>query len=162
MQATTHILGGLLAGMALAAVSLNGPTLAVPTCAAAAASALFPDIDLCTSKVGYKTKPISFIISKLFGHRTLFHSPILYITLYLLGMKYFPQYDWVVQAFTAGVMSHLFLDMLNRKGIPIFYPISKRYHIATIKTGSRGETAVCIILAIAVMIGLVLMFSRIG
>lgn len=134
---------------------------AVGVCAVSAISALFPDIDLCTSKVGYKAKPVSYIVSKLFGHRKLIHSPIFYIAIYFVAMKYVGPYEWVLQAFIAGVASHIFLDMLNRKGIPIFYPISRHYHIATIKTGSKGEIAFRIALALIVLIGIFLLMTKV-
>lgn len=160
MEASTHIVGGLLAGMVLSSVSLLDPMLVAGTCTVATISSLIPDVDLCTSKMGHKTKPVSFVINKLFGHRTLFHSPILYIAIHFLMMKYLAGYEWMIAAFTIGIASHLFLDMLNRKGIPLFYPISKHYHLATIKCGGQGELVVRIILSLMSCAAFVLLLAR--
>lgn len=42
----------------------------------------------------------------------------------------------------AGALSHIVLDMLNPEGIMVLYPYRRRYHIASVKTGTRGEAAV--------------------
>ena len=160
MEASTHIVGGFLAGMILSSVSLLDPIFVAGTCTVATISSLIPDIDLCTSKMGHRTKPVSFVISRLFGHRTLFHSPILYIAIYCLMTKYLARYEWLIAAFAIGIASHLFLDMLNRKGIPLFYPVSKHYHLATIKCGGRGELALRIMLALMSCVVFLILLAR--
>lgn len=150
MTGATHILGGIAAGViGSSMMGLEGVSAVSFICTAIVGS-LFPDIDLCTSKVGAKAKPVSFFISRTFGHRTLFHSPLLYAVIYLLLSHYFPgSYSWIF-AFTLGAASHLLLDMCNFKGIPLLYPYSKHYHIASIKTGGRGETIFSVTLSMAV------------
>lgn len=103
---------------------------------------LFPDIDWHTSKVGATVKPISRIINTLFGHRTLFHSPILYILIYIAFTHNCPTYYWLILPFVIGAGVHLFLDMFNRKGISLFYPHSKRYHFMSLKNNGVGEWAI--------------------
>lgn len=152
MTGVTHILGGIAAGIAVSALAgMDGVSAVGFTCASIAGS-LFPDIDLCTSKAGSKAKPVSFLISHTFGHRTLFHSPLLYTTIYPLCNHYMPYlHPWIL-AFTVGAASHLLLDMFNYKGIPLLYPLSKHYHIASIKTGGKGEAAFGVVLAGAVFL----------
>lgn len=105
-----------------------------------------PDIDLPTSKAAKSIGPASKVLSFFFGHRTFFHSPLIVVLLYFALNYFFPQYSIYTIAFLAGYCSHLFLDMFNKTGIPLLYPRKKRYHIASIKTGSRGETVISIAL----------------
>lgn len=141
MTGKTHMLGG--AAAFAAALALTGQTNpGIMTAVAGGATivgALFPDIDLQTSKAGQAAKPMSFVISHLFGHRTLFHSPLLYILLYLLGTKLGTTWLPLVQAFMLGVSSHIVLDMLNKKGIPLLYPCTKHFYVATVKSGGNAE-----------------------
>jgi len=160
MQGTTHIIGGVAVGMLCAsALGLQGAAF-VGAIGVATVGSLFPDIDTKTSRMGSKVKPVSVVISKAFGHRTLFHSPILYVTMYLMGLHWLPQYKEVLDCFIAGVVSHLFLDMLNVKGIPLFYPFKRMYHLAGIKTGGAGEMMFRVMLAIAICIGIVFRITQ--
>lgn len=44
-----------------------------------------------------------------------------------------------------GYLSHLLLDSLNRAGIPLLYPFTKRkFHIACLKTGRDDWIGICI------------------
>jgi len=130
--------------------NLSAPS-AFAAAAVSAAGALFPDIDISTSKLGAKFKPVSVTISKLFGHRTLFHSPLLYLTISIFLSRHFPQFNVYWTAFFLGVISHLLLDMLNPKGIPLLYPYPKRYRLARIKCGGKGEKAVQVMLIFMIL-----------
>lgn len=159
MEGTTHILGGAVAGMLCTLILQSTGIQSVGLVGISIAGSLFPDIDLCSSKAGSKAKPASFTINALFGHRTLFHSPILYIALYLLWTHYFPNARTWAVAFAVGVASHILLDMFNKRGIPLLYPIKKTYHIASIKTGSAGETVFRAILGVIAFVGFVFYLS---
>lgn len=160
MQGTTHIVGGTAAGMLCAsALGLQGVTF-VGAIGVAIVGSLFPDIDTKTSRLGQKVKPISGIIGRMFKHRTLFHSPILYILMYMAAMHFLPNEKQITDCFMTGVISHLFLDMLNIKGIPLFYPFKRMYHLAGIKTGGAGEQVFCVGLAIAVCIGVIFRITQ--
>lgn len=145
MQADTHSMGGLVAYTAAAQFILPNmqPWQLVGGAFIAVVGALFPDIDLHTSKAGQKTGIVSDLIEHFCGHRTLFHSPLLYAALYFGLLAIDAAWLPYIQAFTIGVISHLFLDMLNRKGIPLLFPYRKRFHIATIRTGGKIEKIVC-------------------
>lgn len=147
----THIAGGLGAGLAAVSLGLanmvpDQPYLPLPIywvpigLACAVVGGLFPDIDWHTSKVGASLKPISRLINLLFGHRTLFHAPLLYVlSFYLLKSRFYTLY-WALLPFTAGTMSHLLLDTMNYKGVPLFYPFSrKHYHIAEFSADDFAE-----------------------
>lgn len=159
MNASTHILGGIACGLAVADASGTSGLLAAGVTAISAIGSLIPDVDLCTSKAGSKIKPVSFVIGKLFGHRTIFHSPILYIALYALLLRQMPQYRLAWVALIAGIASHLLLDMLNFKGIPLLYPYTKHYHLASIKAGSKGETVLRVLLGVAVLAAIIYLLA---
>lgn len=129
--------------------------------ACAIGGGLFPDIDWQTSKIGQKIKPISRVINFLFGHRTLFHSPCLYLCIWLLVRDYRPNWFWYAQFFVAGAGSHLMLDMFNAKGIPLFYPWTKHFYLAKIKSGGRAERIIRLSLYGVSMLVTMLMISYI-
>lgn len=140
MTGKTHITAGILTGITISAFNHFGFEKTVTYCVISGAAALIPDIDLVTSKAGAKIKPISFIINKFFGHRTICHAPIVYASIFFLLMSFFPSYSFYIDMIYFGIFSHLLLDMLNLKGIPLFYPFSrKRYNLASIKTNGFFE-----------------------
>lgn len=150
MQWKTHIGGGAVAGGVIITAYLNKdfslgtePLYIVPALLAMSVlGGLFPDIDLETSKVGQHTKTMSFIINRFFGHRTIFHAPLLYVLVYILLKQPLQQYHILLLAFTAGALSHIVLDMCNAKGIPLLYPAKGNYHVAKIKNGGKVEKAI--------------------
>jgi Predicted membrane-bound metal-dependent hydrolases len=150
LNVRTHIAGGIYAGCALFFISMNGnfnlePLTAVETSCTVALScfgALSPDIDIHTSKLGSSVKPLSALINALFGHRTICHSPIVWLIVSGSLYSLYPAAFIYILAFIAGVLSHLFLDMLNKAGIPIFWPLKKRFRLAGIKTGSFLESCI--------------------
>ncbi len=149
MTGTTHIIGGVLTGLIYAsAVPEANPMLLA---GASAVGSLIPDIDICTSKLGRKILPASFLIQLFIGHRTLFHAPLLYAGLWLLLSNSFPQFQTIITALTIGIASHLFLDCLNPAGIPILYPIHKRFHLMRIHT--RGLTEKVLALGMVMFLG---------
>lgn len=156
MQWTTHIAGGAVAAGVIITAYMNHdfslgsePAALIPgVFGLAIIGGLTPDIDLKTSKMGQQAKSVSAIINFFFGHRTLFHAPIFYLLLYLVLKAPLLQYHILMLAFTAGALSHIVLDMLNVKGIPLFYPVKGNYHIASIKNGGLAEKTVFITLIV--------------
>lgn len=54
-------------------------------------------------------------------------------------------YHLIATGTLLGYLSHLLLDSLNRAGIPLLYPFTKRkFHIACLKTGRDDWIGVCI------------------
>ena len=174
MQWTTHIAGGAVAAGVIITAYMNHdfalgsePVALIPgVFALAVVGALTPDIDLKTSKMGQQARTMSVVINFLFGHRTLFHAPILYLLLYMVLKEPLHQCHILMLAFTAGAFSHIVLDMLNVKGIPLFYPVKGNYHIASIQNGGLAEKTVFITLivisAIIELRHIVLAFSNAG
>ena len=135
MRWTTHFTAGLAAGMLIttepAAVIISG------------ISALLPDIDIPSSKVGRAYPVVSTIINTTLGHRGLFHSLLAAGLIYLLVLKFFPAYSLYC---LIGYLSHLLLDCLTPAGVPLLWPIPYRFRLPVVKTGSVMETIlfVCI------------------
>lgn len=155
MTYKTHFVGGICAA-ALTSTVMPVESLAVVT-AVSAVSALVPDLDIEDSKLGRRAGFVSKGISRAFGHRGFFHTPILYIVLYFLMSMVLPTY--ICLGFLIGTMSHLILDSFNYKGIMWLYPLTKRhYHIASIKTRGIGET----IFLIAMVVLSVYAFVKVG
>ena len=151
MTGITHAFAGLASGMALVSYYEAAPDVTALMLTASLSGSLFPDIDLATSKLGSKVKPVSTLIHYVFGHRTLFHSPLLLFALYGTAMHWVPAYQMYWLAFSIGMASHLLLDMFNIKGIPLFYPMKKRFHLAKIKTGGSIDAFLSIVFAICAL-----------
>ncbi|MDG4551695.1 MAG: metal-dependent hydrolase [Candidatus Contendobacter sp.] len=90
--------------------------------ALAAVAAILPDIDLPPSKIGRLFFWVSVPLERRFGHRTLTHSlvglaglAVVVSPLWLLQ----PLYFWCV---VGGYWSHLWLDMLNIRGVDLLWP----------------------------------------
>ena len=139
MNGITHGSAGVCMGCALS-LSMNlplGPGLC--TIATALLGSMFPDIDIPYSTVGRVTRPISTLIQRIFGHRTLFHSFTLYGLAFYLAMVFWPEYVQFYIAFICGVGSHLVLDMMNPSGIQILWPIPWRAHLESIPAGGTVD-----------------------
>lgn len=130
---TTH-----MAAAALTTYVINSgtaPETALLTCAAAAGCSLLPDIDIGTSKIACLCRPAAYTIQFVCGHRGVFHSPLLWSILFFLLSSRFPQYQiWILSA-ACGVGSHLLLDILNPAGIPVLWPMRKKFAIGIFRTG---------------------------
>jgi len=112
-----------------------------------AAGALFPDIDTPYSSYGRKHK---FISTKLgLRHRGITHTLFIPALLTLCAV-FVPRYieDYFIRAsvrslivgFLAGWLSHVFIDLFNKKGCPIFWPFSKkRIHLASVRINCWQE-----------------------
>lgn len=91
---------------------------------ASSAAGLLPDIDLPKSTAGKTLKPISYVINKLFGHRTITHSGLWLLLLVFLLIK--TDYSVFLIGTTIGYFSHLLADTMTAGGIPWIYPLSKK------------------------------------
>lgn len=112
--------------------------------ALAAVASLLPDIDLPPSRMGRLFWFISVPLERRFGHRTLTHSAVGLLAVAALAAPLWllnPLYFWAV---VGGYWSHLWLDMLNIRGIDLFWPSPLR--VVTpgnrnwrLEVGSKGE-----------------------
>ena len=102
-------------------------------CIGSCIGSLIPDIDSPTSAIGKPLKPISKLINKGFGHRTITHSGLWLIPL-LIG--YFSLKSLFLLGYIIGFLSHLFSDSLTSGGIAWLYPLErKRIRLTRIKSG---------------------------
>lgn len=161
MNNKTHKIGGICSGLIASTmlfsnnVGVEGLLSSALIVSGATIGSLAPDIDHPESKVGRKfiLKPISIFINKVFGHRTITHSVVisifmtmilLFSTLLFSGIPNFI-YSNLIIGFCVGWFSHLLLDLLTVKGIPVFYPfIKKKYSLLKFKT-NRDEEFVSIL-----------------
>ena len=110
----------------------------------AAVASLLPDVDLPPAKIGRLFWFVSVPLERRFGHRTLTHSALGLAAIALLAAPLWflnPLYVWAV---VGGTWSHLWLDMLNVRGIDLFWPAPLR--VVTpgnrhwrLEVGSKGE-----------------------
>ncbi|MBK8185719.1 MAG: metal-dependent hydrolase [Candidatus Competibacteraceae bacterium] len=92
----------------------------------AAVASLLPDIDLPPSKIGRLFWFISVPLERRFGHRTLTHSFIVILAVAALSWPLSlirPLYWGCV---VGGYWSHLWIDMLNIRGVDLFWPSPMR------------------------------------
>ncbi|HIT34527.1 MAG TPA: metal-dependent hydrolase [Candidatus Faecousia intestinigallinarum] len=144
MQGKTHLAAGLLIG-----ATMGGNSLSIIS--ACVLGSILPDIDISTSKLGQRAKPVSWCFQHLLGHRQMLHSPLIYAVLFSLARLTSPALQQLLQPLFFGIASHLFLDMLNPTGIPLLWPIPKRFHIASLHSGGWADH-ILMVLLIALLI----------
>lgn len=167
MTASTHRLGGLAAGAALAGILHTDIVGSGVLLAGSMLGCLLPDIDNSRSAISFKwpvaracvaagqavIRGISCLlpgkqqryIRSLAGHRGLTHSLLPVILMppagFLVGRMLG---DGMLGSYTAagvaaGLLSHLLFDMLAG-GVPLFLPFTtRRIILAHIKTGGAAE-----------------------
>lgn len=92
----------------------------------AAVASVLPDLDLPPSKIGRLFWFVSVPLERRFGHRTLTHSLVALGAVTALAgplLVLQPQYGWAV---VGGYWSHLWIDMLNVRGVDLFWPSAVR------------------------------------
>ena len=150
MNYKTHINGGILVGLYVNIQMINTSIISKGIfLGAAVVGSILPDIDHKNSYIGKKAKTVSKTISKLAGHRKLFHAPLMYLLSYSIsiGMINDKLLLACIKGLFLGVLSHLFLDSFTIGGLPWFYPLSKKkFSLCNIKTNSKVEEILCGIL----------------
>ncbi len=127
MMARTHLLfGGALTLFATSQHILpTEPLIYV----AGLLGSLLPDIDHPKSTLGRRVPFISIPLAKLFGHRGITHSALIVIAALTLWFHQHGHFPPVVLALALGYASHLFGDFCFGNGIPLLYPIKKRFRM---------------------------------
>lgn len=156
MMGTTHLIGGFAAGCAAAEFCPSIPTKATMI-TLGTLGGIVPDIDHKGSKIAHVLPVLSWIVRLFSDHRGLFHCPLLYVVLYGLIQLLQIQNDLAITAINGlflGILSHLFLDACNAKGIPLLFPFSrKHFHILKIQTNSFMEMCIrCLLVLVAAFI----------
>ena len=119
MRGATHL---AFAGLTGVIASGFGASLDVAGGAALAVGALLPDIDTTTSDLGKFVKPVSRVLERRFGHRTLTHSLLGMAALALATSWLLLIHPGVWAWLLLGVFTHLILDTCNVVGVPFLWP----------------------------------------
>ena len=125
MMGRTHAAAGLASGLVLSLAQHDPFIQAFVLALVTEAAALLPDIDL---KIGLK-------------HRGITHS--------LLALALIAGAAWYVDhrlalPIAVGYSSHLILDMLTIWGIPVLWPVQKRFRLAKFSTGGLFDRLLAI------------------
>ncbi len=107
-----------------------------------------PDIDNRKSTIG-KFFPLIGITST---HRGFFHTPLATLCFWLLVRSLTGPV--IGSAFLAGYLSHIALDSLSKKGIALFFPLSKKRLRGPIRVGSAAEIVLAVVIAVALGLSL--------
>ena len=149
MMFRTHLVFGIFAGLLVSKIfSISEFGLFMAICIV---SSILPDLDTPFSKTGRKIPVLSWLLNFLFGHRGLMHTVFFPLLVYFILML-FGKNLWA-GAFFVGYMSHLFIDMLNTKGVYFFFPIVRIRINGFIKIGGVLEK----LLFVAILVGCLLL-----
>ncbi len=103
--------------------------------------ALIVDIDMKKSRAGnhWYLRPFQFFTK----HRGVIHSIFfgLMVSLLISWINY-----WAGFGFFVGYLSHLFLDILTKSGVAVFWPLSKKKFNLGIKSGGIIEEVIFVLL----------------
>lgn len=175
MTGRTHDLAALAALATVVSVntppSINLSTLLLALLANQIGG-LFPDVDQPTAPF-WRNLPIGNIFGKMFGrlaggHRFITHSLIgVFLTGFALRAVLgfltpilgHADTGFIWWAFMIGMLSHLFMDMLTKEGVPLLLPIPLHFGIPPLKalritTGKWLEKLVVFPILLAVCVGL--------
>lgn len=145
MKGTTHIIGGLAAGVMttqLFDVTVQQPIVFYSS---ALIGAILPDICHPKSTLGRRLPLISKSIHRVFGHRAITHSLLFIIGLaWVLNQLSFGFAADLQAGILAGVISHIILDAMTPRGVKLLYPLQTSFQFPLNRyTGSKlGETIV--------------------
>ena len=170
MNGTTHAVFGVaaLAGAALV-TGADPPAYVYP---AAVVAAWLPDIDnprstlgngLSRSKnpvvhvlgrpVSWALRTSSFVLIRTVGHRTLTHSILGALIFALPVYLFLGDYPNLSLALVSGYASHVFADALNKRGVPLLWPLGRPFRLLPVGVRSGGAVEVAVALG-ALMVAL--------
>lgn len=128
MSGTNHVVGGtVFTGIFASFWNINifsDPSFLFLT----AFFAVLPDIDHIKSPIGKIFYPFAKWLNIKYGHRTITHSLICYLILFLLVAfieSIFSKDFTITLIFGFAYFSHLLFDMLTKAGVPLFWPLRK-------------------------------------
>lgn len=147
MQYRTHFVTSLAVALPIMTTT---ETLSIGSVIALSLGAVFPDIDEPHSWIGAKTRGISDILNKIFGHRGLTHSLLGMIIAFLtiMLMVSLAHFNVILGIyFMVGYALHLIEDSFSKSGVKWLLPFSdKQYQsglgIYYYRTGSMIENLI--------------------
>lgn len=100
------------------------------------AGALFPDIDMPFSFIGRIFGSLSFKLNEKVGHRSATHS---LFTLGHLALAWLLTFNLPILLFTIGYASHILLDLFNKMGVKLLWPLGIYFVLldGKVKTGEK-------------------------
>jgi len=113
-------------------------------------SALLPDMDIPSSKIGKKIKPISWFLNFMFGHRKIFHSLFFSFLFFILLILMFENY--IGAGFFLGYCVHLIVDGLTVRGIKPFYPLSSFKINGPLRSGGLMDYLLFFIIVLGIIV----------
>lgn len=145
MMASSHLVVGAAAW--LFASSKLGLAFDPVALGVAAVGALAPDIDHPRSALGRLLRPVSTVVSFVFGHRGVTHSALAVLACAWLLTAYGAQ-NSLLLPFLVGYVSHLAGDLLTPAGLPLLWPLKRRrtFSFPVMKTGGFSEQVVATVL----------------
>jgi inner membrane protein len=137
MMAMSHVLTSLAAWSVAAQYTSLEPTAGGML--AVIAGALLPDIDHPKSWLGRRLWFISAPLSLLIGHRGMTHSLLAVIALGAALTLYGPLGGYLIASVCIGYLTHMAGDFVTKGGIPVFWPLKRRFALPIMVTGSIVE-----------------------
>ncbi len=137
MMAGSHVALGAAAWM-LAAPHFGQEALQPAGLGLAVLGSLLPDIDHPKSWAGRRLRPLSTLITAVFGHRGVTHS-----LLALAGCWAVLRYGALPRGWAApvvtGYLSHLLADLLTPRGLRLAWPLRGTWALPLCRSGSPFE-----------------------
>ena len=124
MRAMTHLAFAGLTGVVAAGF---GADVGIAGAATLAAGSLLPDIDSQHSGLGRMVKPLSGLLERKVGHRTITHSALGVLGFGVLTSWLLLIYPIAWVWLLVGVMTHILLDTANVSGVPFLYPLRLQF-----------------------------------
>jgi inner membrane protein len=147
MTGKTHALIGFGAGMVIA--SNGGALITLAGGLLGGVVALTPDIDHRHSTISHRVGLLGLPF-RLFGHRTITHA--LWIPL-IMGVTMVIYPHWMLFVICGAYTSHIIADMVTMRGVPLFYPLSRRsWGLPLIRTGGFLEWIVSLGVAVGILL----------
>jgi len=160
MSGPNHITGGLIFTGIFASfwnINIFSRPEYMSICAI---TSILPDIDHVKSPIGKIFYPVSTYLDQKFGHRTITHSLLFFITLLLIISileKVYTTDLHISLISTFGLTSHLIFDMMTEEGVPLLYPFNKTPCVIPANTDRRLRSGdfktECIIFCLFIAIG---------
>lgn len=154
-MAVTHIALGAITSYAAAKQLTNVQLQQLLMLGAGVVGSLLPDIDHPRSFLGRRLWFISIPLSNLIGHRGITHSIIgiaamaAAIWYALTRLNWHPGYSVpIVIGAAIGYISHVVADYCTPSGVPLLWPMDKRFSAPiTVQTGTMPEYVITILAA---------------
>jgi membrane-bound metal-dependent hydrolase YbcI (DUF457 family) len=103
---------------------------------------LLPDLDNRRSVAGRLLPFISGPLESRLGHRQEWHTPAANVFVALITLPLVPLVGWIAWALISlGFLAHLTLDVLDRQGLMLFWPATRRRYFVAGTDLSPGSSA---------------------